>query len=671
MKNFVRIPVNERDQHSLALERFVSDAWDQQPYADVVWESAAWEISASDVKKRAHLANKVTLLFAEHAVGKVSNDRRIPFVDGFADVVKACIVRRRLNRGIGSGTQRVFLRAARYLYATLPLPVRHDPSRITRGNFAAAEIAIIEREEPSSAYRAAVFLEEFGRILDRHALCLAPIEFRSSVKRPTQHLDRTSSTFEQRAKGLPTTGVLNALAAISNDPEIEQLSFDLLRARIAEILLVCGFRIGEGLSLPDNTLVREVVLDEAGAPRLDAGTGEPVERLGLRYWPEKGGEPIVKWVPTVANPIILRALEDIERICGPARENARWLEHHPGEVNLDVLPDEHVSIRRAEAMLGIADGSIRKWIEGSNRGGSAVIVGGRGGNAYIRGSDLLAAVASDRYDKPVLTRDDGRRQSLGQSLFVVFLYASSEVRATNQFISVPIIWGSMNDFLCGRAGIQSVFERRQYRDDDGKPYRIRTHDFRRLLNMIAQRGGLSQTEIAQWMGRRRIADNAAYDLRTPTEMAIEMRRLVERNEVYGVIADQVTALPEIERGAFLEARLAMIHTTPHGQCASNIAESPCATAMSCLGGCRQYLRRKGDAQSRESLLRIERETLIALKNAREAMAAGKFNAENWVRAQETILKTTRAALAIDDDSSAKVGDLRHVNPDGPLIGEPV
>ncbi len=75
--------------------------------------------------------------------------------------------------------------------------------------------------------------------------------------------------------------------------------------------------------------------------------------------------------------------------------------------------------------------------------------------------------------------------------------------------------------------------------------------------------------------------------------------------------------------------------------------------------------------SRESLLRIERETLIALNKAREAMALGKFNAENWVRAQETILKTTRAALAIDEDPTAEVGELRRVRPDGPLIGEPL
>jgi hypothetical protein len=208
--------------------------------------------------------------------------------------------------------------------------------------------------------------------------------------------------------------------------------------------------------------------------------------------------------------------------------------------------------------------------------------------------------------------------------------------------------------LCGKTAMPLVFERCRYLDNDGQPYTIRTHDFRRLLNMIAQRGGLSQTEIAQWMGRRRASDNAAYDLRTSTEMAVEMRELVAKNEVYGVIAEQVQALPEAERGPFLEARLAMIHTTPHGQCASNIAESPCATAMSCLGGCRQYLRRKGDAKSRESLLRIERETVIALSKAREATALGKFNAENWVRSQETILRTTRAAIKAPKTADARI-----------------
>ena len=75
-------------------------------------------------------------------------------------------------------------------------------------------------------------------------------------------------------------------------------------------------------------------------------------------------------------------------------------------------------------------------------------------------------------------------------------------------------------------------------------------------------------------------------------MADEMRTLIAKNEVFGSIADQVRALPVIERSDVLNQRLTMLHTTPHGQCGSNIVENPCETAVSCLGGCRHYLRKK-------------------------------------------------------------------------------
>lgn len=87
-------------------------------------------------------------------------------------------------------------------------------------------------------------------------------------------------------------------------------------------------------------------------------------------------------------------------------------------------------------------------------------------------------------------------------------------------------------------------------------------------------------------GRRRVEDNSAYDFCNAAEMATEMRSLVEMSQVFGDIADQVRALPVTERAAFLEQRLTMLHTTPHGLCGSNIVENPCATVVSCLGGCR-------------------------------------------------------------------------------------
>jgi hypothetical protein len=651
-----------------AVRSFIDVAKASLPYRDVVWDEPKWSIGSANVKKRAHLQNGKRLLFTPHYGARVPITERALFEAPFANLVKACIVKRRLDRGMESGPQMVFLRAARYLYAALPLPARLDTTLIARGDFVTAETAAMTREQASSAYRACVHLQEFATMLDRHGLCRAPIDFRTSAKRPQNVQDRTSAKFEERTANLPTANALSALATLANDERLLANPLDRLRMRITELLFVCGFRAGEVLTLPATPLVREFVLED-GALRLDARTGEPVERIGLRYVPEKGGEPIVKWVPTEANPLILRSSADVEEICGPYRENARWLEAHPGDVQIDVADDELLSASRAAEIVGLPRGSaFLAWVKQRKRGGRNVLtqVGGR---YFIRGADLRRAIASDRFDKPVLIRANGAVQTLGNSLLVTPLWFFRSEHATNFAISVPVGLGSLSLFLSGKDGYPSVFERYGTVDDEGQPYRFKSHDFRRLMNIVAQRGGLSQVEIAQWMGRRRIEDNSAYDLRSAAEMADEMRALIATNEVFGSIADQVRALPVTERSDFLKQRLTMLHTTPHGQCGSNIVENPCETAVSCLGGCRHYLRKKNDPKSRASLLRIERETLVGLERARDAGDIGQ--AKNWVEDQERVLRTARAALAIDDDPTLTDGEAYMVNPYGPNLGVPL
>jgi hypothetical protein len=53
------------------------------------------------------------------------------------------------------------------------------------------------------------------------------------------------------------------------------------------------------------------------------------EECGIRYWPEKGGHPIVKWLPTKAVPLGRRAIDDIFELCSEARVVALWLEQNP------------------------------------------------------------------------------------------------------------------------------------------------------------------------------------------------------------------------------------------------------------------------------------------------------------------------------------------------------
>ena len=651
-----------------AVRSFIDVAKASLPYRDVVWDEPKWSIGSANVKKRAHLQNGKRLLFTPHYGARVPIAERALFEAPFADLVKACIVKRRLDRGMESGPQMIFLRAARYLYHALPLPARRDTTLITRGDFVTAETAAMTREQASSAYRACVHLQELATMLDRHGLCRAPIDFRTSAKRPQVVQDRTSAKFEERTANLPTAMALSALATLANDERLLANPLDRLRMRITELLFVCGFRAGEVLTLPANPLVREFVLED-GSLRLDARTGEPVERIGLRYVPEKGGEPIVKWVPTDANPLIIRSIADIEEICGPFRENARWLEEHPGDVRIDVRDEELLSTSQAAQIVGVVSaGNFVNWIGQRGRGGFGALTR-VGSNYFIDGANLRRAIASDRFDKPVLVRATGAVQTLGDSLLVTPLWFWRDRHSTNYAISMPVGLSTLSDFFSGRKGTLSVFERFGSVDDDGRPFRFKSHDFRRLVNIVAQRGGLSQVEIAQWMGRRRIQDNSAYDLRSAAEMADEMRTLIAKNEVFGSIADQVRAVPVTERSDFLNQRLTMLHTTPHGQCGSNIVENPCETAVSCLGGCRHFLRKKNDPKSRASLLRIERETLVGLSRARDAADIGQ--AKNWVEDQERVLRTTRAALAIDDDPTLTDGEAYMVNPDGPNLGVPL
>jgi hypothetical protein len=657
-----------------ALETFIADAKDKQPYEGIVWEAAGWDVMAAN-RERAHIGPKTRemLWFTLRAPLLRTGEDRIAFLGGFADLVKAAIVVRRVTRGALNGSQRTFVVAARALYDVLPLKVRKDVTLLTRENFVRAEASL--QGSNGTKYNRALNLEELSGLVDRYNLARARIDYRSSIPRPDDVNDRTSTTFDERVAGLPSAEVLYALADIANTPKLREQLFDLLRMHIVSLLLVCGFRVGEVLTLPANALVREFVLDEAHALRRDPITGKPVERIGIRYWPEKGGPPVVKWVPTVANDLVVRAIESIKQICSPARANAVWLERHPGKVNVRLNPRQYYTMRQAAAIMPYQYEHVRRRLSEDRCGGKKNITL-RKGRPYITGAALMRALASERNDRPMLTRDDGWNQLLGSSLIVIFRYQGHGSYGTNWRISVPVTSQQLGGFLCGLGRFRSVFERYGYRDADGKPMRIRTHDFRRIVDTMAERGGLSEAEIALWLGRRTTRDNRAYDYRSAGEMAEVVHEAISRDEVYGTIADQWNATPANERASFLKDSLTQTHTTPNGECGSNLAETPCEVALSCLSGCVYYYRNKNDQKSRKALLRIKERTIEALQHARHGLVGQTLHtmkqaAASWVASQETILRNLERALAIDDDDAIPNGQLMQIFLDGKIVGRPL
>jgi hypothetical protein len=191
------------------------------------------------------------------------------------------------------------------------------------------------------------------------------------------------------------------------------------------------------------------------------------------------------------------------------------------------------------------------------------------------------------------------------------------------------------------------------------------------MNVIFQRGGLSQVEIARWMGRRHVKDNEAYDLRTPSERAEEVRDLIRRGEVAGDVADQYAQLEAEEADVFLDNRVTTSHKTPHGHCLNNMAELPCPVAISCLSGCLFFARVKNDAASRAYIERTRDESLKELERAKAAEARGVENAKSWTHAHETVISNATRALAIDDDPSVQSGSVVQLNPQGENLGKPI
>ncbi len=74
----------------------------------------------------------------------------------------------------------------------------------------------------------------------------------------------------------------------------------------------------------------------------------------------------------------------------------------------------------------------------------------------------------------------------------------------------PLTVGYITDFLTGKPGAKSVFERFNIKEPDGSFCRITSHQFRHWLNTIAVKGGLPMEILSRWMGRDNPKDTEAY-----------------------------------------------------------------------------------------------------------------------------------------------------------------
>ncbi len=203
----------------------------------------------------------------------------------------------------------------------------------------------------------------------------------------------------------------------------------------------------------------------------------------------------------------------------------------------------------------------------------------------------------------------------------------------------------------------SIFERLDYRDETGKPMRLNSHQFRHLLNTLAAEGSVSEMEIARWMGRANIVQNAAYQHVTPIVRAESLRERLRSGAATGPVADQVAAIREPKRREeFIASTTATAHVTDLGFCVHPWDALPCADHGACAS-CSEHRIVKGDPTSRErAAADLEQtETIIAI--ARTEDEDGTWGADNWLAAHETTADALRRIVAVHDDDQVPDGTL--------------
>ena len=496
-----------------------------------------------------------------------------------------------------------------------------------------------EKLSRSTAYGVGRQLRRLADLLSEKRMVAAPFQWQNPLPRG-QELNRVGpEADEKRAKKMPSDAALDAL------PKCFLMATerrDVVVTSIAALLCTAPDRISEVFSLPVDC---EVEREHQGKVT-----------YGLRWWPEKGAAPMVKWIAPTMVDVAKSAIAKLRAACVPAREVAAWYRANPGRMFLaadleHLRGKDDLTTHDVADILGMACASVTGWCRANS-----VPLRPRPNNRcykFVRFADLERAVlAMLPHDFPVLCRRTGLRYD--EALVVLRLHDTGSKRGSFRPMVVPVATDMVNAALGARPNT-SVFARFGFTEPDGAPIVVTTHQFRHWLNTLAQRGGMSQLDIAKWSGRKNVRQNKDYDHMTGDELVAMARGMTDGEKLFGPLAELAAKAP-VSRDEFLALEFPTAHVTEIGFCVHDYTMLPCQQHRDCVN-CNEHVCVKG---GREKTRRIRHKLEVAedqLRRAEEAKADGYFGADRWHDHHAATVRRLRALVAILDDPSVPEGSI--------------
>lgn len=622
MKSIIFNPGEELTSQE-ALNKFILMCKDELHVfgRDLPFDNHIWDITNHiELNRR----TKTRLLFSnleysKKTNSKSKNDSIVPMKEPFLSFAKAYI---RYKQGIKPVKNLTpLLTSLKIIEKAMSEMIIH-PTPIELNSDILNRSSQIANEEYSHAvaYRIGKKLEEISKFISDKKISILHLDWNNSIRRPddTQRVGKKAD--ENRNNKMPSERALEILPEIFFNAKKPK---DLLISSIVALLFSAPNRINEVFRLPYDCEIKQ--RDNNGK-----------ELYGLRWFPSKSAEPMIKWIIPLMVDTVKTSIQRIKKLTKTSREVAKWYEKNPKKLylpkKLEYLREkEYLTGNQASLIfLGKIIYSATSFFKTHNIHYEVKKIKGIAGRkAMVKFKDLEDSILK-LLPKSMPYINHWMKVKYSDLLFI----QSINEYHSEKGMLIPTISHFETGFVSDQLGERgsTIFERFGYKEIDGSPLKIRTHQFRHYLNTLAQKGGASQIDIAKWSGRKNIQQNTVYDHVTADEMLeIVQSSIGDKNTIIGPLSDieDIKKKVVITRDEYAQLKVRTAHRTELGVCIHDFSMLPCQRHMDCIN-CTEQICMKGEIVGNNNIRERKIEVERLLRIAVEEDDNGHISANRWV-----------------------------------------
>ena len=614
------------------LDSFISHAKANFPFINVIWEDNSWDISTFIIGRAQGKTKKIAHFKSLRDESGNKSTVQIPFEIDFLPFAKSTFseVMRRLR----------LAEFKRHLYALQAIEqalidCKRRPCITQLTPIVLDKAADLLKARFTDAWATARVLERIvTEVVNPARLTPNLLEWKSPIgyKAPVRN-DRVATKESEKAVArLPSLESILALAEIHHTSNHVS---DKLTTAFVSLAMYAPSRSAEILSLPVDCI-------------RSADTKEgPI--MGIAWAPAKGAGAMTKFAASDEfEAVVEKTVSYLVDLGAPARKAAGWYTANPAKLYLppgtEHLRNQPITLYEAAIILGKTTP-----IQGSHAPRYALVkredrttdksrMGPESQQArwvalyeFESLENFVLAKLPDAF--PILDGHTGLKWH--EALWVLpenILRPNAEPLL---HVPSPLSTNQFNNQLGANPGGVTIFSRNGKVNSDGSPIAITTHDFRHLLNTLAQSKHLSESLIAFWSGRKSVKQNEWYD-HLPQEAFIEAYLKLGANERPLVIeghlevkVDSIAIAHGLTREQALKIELGATHRTRYGICRHDHALTPCPKDKDCVN-CGEHTFTKGDKRHHEEAEFQFKLHEKAVRDAKSAHERGEPGASRWL-----------------------------------------